>query len=112
VEEILQAWEACSLKAVYIQTNKHTSASEWKISREMGCFCSVSGLLKTEKQDCSDSDFIFFLGKAALCLGMVMRVDRKIALGRGMYVRLYLSENSSYLGFTLMYLSQRQHFSC
>lgn len=57
MEEILQAWEACSLKVVYIQINKQTSSSEWKISGEMECFYSMLGQLKTEKEDCSNSDF-------------------------------------------------------
>lgn len=59
MEETLQAWEACSFKVVYIQINKQTSGSEWKISRETECFCSMLGVLKTEKEECSDSDLFF-----------------------------------------------------
>lgn len=64
MEEILQAWEVCSFKVVYIQVNKQICTSEWKISREMECFCSMLGLLKREKEECSDYalGWVGFLG--------------------------------------------------
>lgn len=52
----------------------------------MECFCSMLGLLKTEK--CSDSDFFFPRKSCTLPQGgrVVMRGDLRITFWRGIYV--------------------------
>lgn len=66
----------CVFFCVYVQINKWTSTIEWKISREMECFCSMLGLLKTEKA--VYWLWFFPLGKAAFYLRVVMTVDVRI----------------------------------
>lgn len=60
IVSLLGGGDTASLGGVFFQgclhTNKHTSTSEWRMSREMECLCSILGL-KSEKEECSDSDF-------------------------------------------------------
>lgn len=100
MEEILQAWEGCSFKVVYIQINKHTSTSEWRMSREMECLCSIVGL-KSEKEECSDSDFFSRKG----CL-LPQDGDKSWckdhSLERNGCKAVSFKESPSYLGFKLV----------